>query len=209
MKEGEPVLTRDDWPKSGQLAYQENLKTLADLARNRKSHLYRFILRRVHDAVEAEELMQQAFAEAMIGLPGFRADSQLSTWLYGIATKLISNHLSRSPTRNFDWESDDVLVSNSSYCTHPDIDFDLRQLLERVEEHVAGLPREMQETFALVVVEDLPYAEVAERLDIPIGTVRSRMFRIRSILWSRLTKEGIGREQILSYVARVPSNKEK
>lgn len=203
------MLTRDEGPKSGQSAYQENLKILSDLARNRKSQLYRFILRRVHDADEAEELMQQAFTEAIIGLPRFRADSQLSTWLYGIATKLISNHLSRSPSRNFEWENDDVLASNISYCTQPDINFDLRQMLERVMEHVATLPSEMQQTFALVVEEDLPYVEVAGRLDIPIGTVRSRMFRIRSILWARLTSEGIDRAEALPSMARAPSSREK
>jgi RNA polymerase sigma factor (sigma-70 family) len=203
------MLTPDEGPKSAQFAYQENLKILSELARSRKSHLYRFILRRVHDATEAEELMQQAFAEAMIGLPRFRADSQLSTWLYGIASKLISNHLSRSPTRNFEWESDDVLASSASYCTHPDIEFDLRQLLERIVEHVATLPPEMQATFALVVEEDLPYSEVASRLNIPIGTVRSRMFRIRSILWSRLTREGVDRAETLASLAKGPTGKEK
>jgi RNA polymerase sigma factor (sigma-70 family) len=203
------MLIHDDGAESAQLAYEENLRTLSELARHRKSHLYRFILRRVHDAVEAEELMQQAFAEAMIGLPRFRADSQLSTWLYGIATKLISNHLSRSPARNFDWESDDVLASNSSYCTRPDVDFDLRQLLERVLGHVSTLPQEMQETFALVVEEDLPYADVAERLRIPIGTVRSRMFRIRSILWERLNGEGAGHMETLAGLTKTPMPREK
>lgn len=169
-----------------QSLYQERLEELTDVARRHRSRLYRFILRRVRNPDDAEEIMQQTFEEALRGLRHFRADSQLATWVYAIAGKLVLNHLCRSPQVRYQWESDMALASNLDYSVDPYPALDQQDTLRRLQRHLDALPNEMQETLKLVVIDGLPYEEVAKMLNIPVGTVRSRMFRARTLLLTRM-----------------------
>ena len=65
----------------------------SELFGEHRDRLYRFVLRHIGDSTEAEELAQQAFVEAARTFEQFRGESQLSTWLYGIAMNLVRNHL--------------------------------------------------------------------------------------------------------------------
>lgn len=178
------ILSRSD--------HEGNLFALAELVRERRAHLFRFILRRVRDPAEAEDIMQQAFFEAVKGIQHFREDSKISTWLYGIASKLVTNYLCKSPRCIYRWVDDSVLELDSSYSCDPHAAVTLRDLLSRLQHHLSLLPEEMRETIFLVAVEEMSYAEAAACLRIPIGTVRSRISRIRSFLEERLVEEGAG-----------------
>ncbi len=172
-----------------QCLYQKRLDGLSELARHSRSHLYRFILRRVRNADDAEEITQQTFVEALKGIHHFRADAQLSTWVYAIAGNLVRNHLCRSPSLHYQWENDIVLESNIDYSVDPYPALAQLDLLRQLQSHLDALPKEMQETLALVAIDGMRYDEVAEVLNVPVGTVRSRMFRARAILLERLRTE--------------------
>ena len=70
-----------------------------ELVTQHKERLYRVVLKHIGHSTEAEDLAQQAFVEAARTFETFRGESQLSTWLYGIAMNLVRNHLSRAPQR--------------------------------------------------------------------------------------------------------------
>ncbi len=167
------------------------LAALEDLARTDRSRLYRFILRRVRDPVESEELAQQAFVEAASGIDRFREESGVRTWLYGIAANLVSNHLRRSPRFRYQFESDDVLEMMVDPGDEPSIQLENQELLGRLQHHLDELPEDMRGTLILVLLDDVSYEQAAQMLDIPVGTVRSRISRGRSILKQSLETEGI------------------
>lgn len=169
----------------------ENLRILNEFARSNRHRLYLFILRRLRDPAEAEELTQQTFLEAVKGIDGFRAESELTTWLYGIAAKLVINYFCRSPRWNHQWETDEALEFLCSPDEGPDSQINSKQVVTRLQEHLAALPAEMRETALAVAVDDLSYPEAAELMQIPVGTVRSRIFRARSILRERMAADGI------------------
>jgi RNA polymerase sigma factor (sigma-70 family) len=191
------ISSRSD-QESALLDREGNLSALAELARERKAHLFRFILRRVRDPVEAEEIMQQTFFEAVKGIQHFRADSKISTWLYGIASKLVSNYLCRSPRCIYRWVDDSVLEMDANYACDPQSAVAMRNLLDRLQHHLNSLSEEMRDTIFMVAVEEMSYAEAAASLGVPIGTVRSRISRIRSFLEERLEEEGAGYENALA-----------
>lgn len=161
---------------------QRNLQDLERLARERHAHLYRFILRRVRDVADSEELTQQTFLEALRGIDGFRADAQLASWVYGIATNLVANYLCRTRHRVLLWESDEVLEEVDGEVNDPQLTAVQRDLLRRLQSHIDSLPVEMQQIVGLVIIDGMTYAEAASLLDIPVGTVRSRLSRARQIL---------------------------
>ena len=160
------------------------------LVADHQDRLYRFVLRRIGDATEAEDIAQQAFAEAARTYASFRGDSQLSTWLYGIAMNLVRNHLSRSPQRLYGFDDDEALETVAADTPDPQQQLEQRQLVRLLERELADLMPEMREVLLLVAMDDMSYEDAAALLSVPIGTVRSRVSRARSHLRRRMEKAG-------------------
>ncbi|HSW03339.1 RNA polymerase sigma factor [Aquabacterium sp.] len=152
--------------------------------------LYRFILRRIGDATEAEELAQQAFVEAALGYDDFRGEAQLSTWVYGIALNLVRNHLSRAPSRRYQFEDEDALSELPGHGPDPERQLTLNQQMDLLQRELAELMPEMREVLMLVSLDEMSYEDAAARLAVPVGTVRSRVSRARSRLRERFTAAG-------------------
>lgn len=155
--------------------------------------LYRFILRRIGDATEAEDLAQQAFVEAALGYDEFRGDAQLSTWLYGIALNLVRNHLSRAPSRRYQFEDEDTLCDLPGHTPDPERQHTLNQQMDLLQRELADLMPEMREVLMLVSLDEMSYEDAAAKLALPVGTVRSRVSRARSQLRQRFEAAGAGR----------------
>lgn len=183
-------MTECDTKEVADIADSLHIDNLTKFSQQHRSSLYRFILRRVHDHVEAEELTQQTFVEAMNGIARFRGEAQIRTWLYSIAENLIKNHFSRSPRYRFEWENEEILESNIQHAVDPEAASACFSVLQRVQYYIDRLPSEMQETLSLVAFQEMSYEEVAAHLNISVGTVKSRIARIRSILCERLQEEG-------------------
>jgi RNA polymerase sigma-70 factor (ECF subfamily) len=164
-----------------------------ELVTQHQSRLYRFVYKHIGHAAEAEELAQQAFVEAARTYAQFRGDSQLSTWLYGIAMNLVRNHLSRAPQRRYRFEDEEALDQVCSESADPQTQLEHRQLVQLLEQELAELMPEMREVLLLVALDDLSYDEAAALLDVPIGTVRSRVSRARSQLRQRFQSAGVTR----------------
>lgn len=161
------------------------------LVHDHQKRLYRFILKNIGNAADAEDLMQQAFLEAARAYAGFRGESALSTWLYGIAMNLTRNYLSRAPQRKYTFEGEQSLDDMASEALDPADAMSHRQTLQALQLELADLPGEMREVLLLVALDEVSYEEAAVMLSIPVGTVRSRVSRARSRLRQRLDAAGI------------------
>jgi RNA polymerase sigma factor (sigma-70 family) len=165
---------------------QDLEEIFAGLVRDYQKPLYRFVLRNIGSPADAEDIAQQTFLEAYRAFPTFRGASQLSTWLYGIAMNLVRNYLNRAPHRVRRFEPDEVLESLPTSLDGPEALVERFDLLTRLYSEISSLSADLQQTFLMVAIEGRSYEETASLLDIPIGTVRSRLFRAREALKGRL-----------------------
>ena len=150
------------------------------------------ISRYVQDWAEAQDVAQEAFVRAYRALGNFRGESAFYTWLYKIATNTAKNWLVSQGRRP---PTDDIQVEDAVFMdaavrlkdsSTPEREL-LRQEIERtVTQAVDGLPDELRQAITLREVDGLSYEEIAERMDCPIGTVRSRIFRAREAIDVRL-----------------------
>jgi RNA polymerase sigma-70 factor (ECF subfamily) len=156
-----------------------------------KSRLYHFILKNVRHPDDAADLTQQAFVEALKSLHNFRGESELSTWLYGIALNLVRGHLGRSSYKKQHFESEEILLDMPGKEIDPNQQTSLSEIMLQVQNHFDALPFEMRTVLEMVTIDEMSYEETAQALNIPIGAVRSRVFRARELLKSTLQAAGV------------------
>jgi RNA polymerase sigma-70 factor, ECF subfamily len=155
--------------------------------------IFRLLSRLIRDPGEIEDVAQEAFIKAYRALPNFRGESAFYTWLYRIAINTAKNHLvaqgRRAPTstetevedaENFD-DADGLRDVNT-----PDAVMMSRQVGEAVNRAIERLPEDLRTAIVLRELEGLSYEEIAESMNCPIGTVRSRIFRAREAIAEEL-----------------------
>jgi RNA polymerase sigma-70 factor (ECF subfamily) len=152
------------------------------LVRDHNVRLFRFVLKHLGHRADAEEVTQQVFLEAHRTLASFRGDAALSTWLYGIAMNMVRNFHRRSPHRRYEFVSDDELQLKASEDDSPETLAGRRDQVRRLRDGLQELSADMREVVTLVLLEGLAYDEAARVLGVPVGTVRSRLFRARAHL---------------------------
>jgi len=155
--------------------------------------LLRLVMRLVRDPAEAEDVTQEAFIKAYRALPNFRGDSAFYTWLYRIGVNTAKNWLvangRRMPVMSeiVDDETDgieeSVLLRDDET---PDRVLMSRQIGETVNAAMEALPEDLRTAISLREIDGLSYEEIAQVMDCPIGTVRSRIFRAREAIAVRL-----------------------
>lgn len=164
------------------------------LVERHQKRIFRFLLRHAITSAEAEELTQEVFLQAFISLNTFSGHSRFTTWLTGIALNLVRNWVNRSGASRpcvgvHDAFEEMVEVHDADHSVlHGDPESviaymdALRALLEQFE----LLPQPSRECLILVVMEELPYDEVAGILHEPVGSIKSRVSRARRLLKDRL-----------------------
>jgi RNA polymerase sigma-70 factor (ECF subfamily) len=165
------------------------------LVRKYERKVVRLISRLVRDPSEVEDVAQEAFIKAYRALPQFRGDSAFYTWLYRIAVNTAKNYLvaqGRRPiplsdtlSEDEDGESfgrEDVVSDNHT----PEAELLSRQIAETVNRAIEALPQDLRTAVTLREIEGLSYEEIAEAMNCPIGTVRSRIFRAREAIAEQL-----------------------
>ena len=172
---------------------QAGEKSAFDLLVRKYQHRIASVISRfVSDWAECQDVAQEAFVRAYRAIGNFRGDSAFYTWLYKIAVNTAKNWLVSQGRRP---PTDDVQVDDAVYLdaavrlkdpSTPEREL-LRQEIERtVTETVDQLPDELRTAITLREVDGLSYEEIAEAMDCPIGTVRSRIFRAREAIDERL-----------------------
>jgi len=152
----------------------------------------KLVTRYVRDQAEAEDITQEAFIKAYRALPAFRGESAFYTWLYRIAINTAKNSLMSSRRRLVDYDLDlqdpedyasQVLLKDSDTPEGMLLTDEIRQT---VQEAMEQLPDDLREAITLRELEGLSYEEIAQVMDCPVGTVRSRIFRAREAIDKRL-----------------------
>lgn len=150
------------------------------------------VARYIRDPVESLDVTQEAFIKAYRALPNFRGDSAFYTWLYRIAINTAKNYLvsqsRRPPGSDVDAESAEQIDSGERLKDRasPESLLLTEEIAITVRNAIQALPDELKTAITLRELEGLSYEEIAEAMDCPIGTVRSRIFRAREAIDAQL-----------------------
>jgi len=145
--------------------------------------LRRFARSLVGHAQDADDLVQAACEKALRNADQFRAGTRMDSWMYRIIQNLWLDDRRRTRTRGTAVDPDDACLSDEGKAAQLPED---RMMLAQVRGAMATLPEGQREVLALVAIEGLSYKETAEILDLPVGTVMSRLSRAREALLPKL-----------------------
>ena len=162
-------------------------RAFEDLVRTQQHRVYGLALRMLGNAAEAQDVAQEVFIRAHRGLAEFRGDAQISTWLYTIASRLCLNRLAGSE-RRLARHGEEALAKLADTGPGPDQALERGELEEALHRAIAELGEERRVVVVLRDVEGLAYEEIAEILELPVGTVRSRLHRARLDLKEKLER---------------------
>jgi len=146
------------------------------------------IARFVSDQTECYDIAQDTFIKAYRAIGNFRGDSQFYTWLYRIAANTAKNHLAsrarKSPNYTVDVDDAEHYQGESGLKenTTPENLLLADEIEKTVFRAIDDLPDDLKSAITLREIEGLSYEEIAEVMDCPIGTVRSRIFRARDAI---------------------------
>ncbi len=164
-----------------------------ELVRTYERRVFGLVLRMLGSRAEAEDLTQEVFVQVFKAIGTFRGDSKLSTWIYRIAVNLCKNRSKYLRVRHTGEQDqlDDVADrlplsqarnANVAQIERPDEAMAGRQVEVIVRESIAEVDENFRECLILCDVEELSYEEIAEITQLPVGTVKSRIFRGRAQL---------------------------
>ena len=152
--------------------------------------------RYLRDQDEVQDVTQEAFIKAYRALPNFRGDSAFYTWLYRIAINTAKNHLVSKSRRPPDTDIDvddgefqaDSAVLRDDHT--PEASLATSQMEKVIYKAIDDLPEELKVAVTLREFEGLSYEEIAEVMECPVGTVRSRIFRAREAIEKKIAAIG-------------------
>jgi len=157
--------------------------------------IFSLIGRYVHDADEVQDVAQEAFIKAYRALPKFRGDSQFYTWLYRIAVNTAKNHLvsrsRRPPGSDVDVEDAEYYEGGAALrdIETPENALFGAELKQVVEAAISDLPDDLRTAVTLREFDGLSYEDIADIMDCPVGTVRSRIFRARETIDNKVREQ--------------------
>ncbi len=154
--------------------------------------IVKLIMRYVRDPAEALDVAQEAFLKAYKALPKFRGDSAFYTWMYRIAINTAKNYLVANRRRPLDYDLDlqdpeqyDMQARLKEIDT-PEGLMLTEEIRENVNAAIENLPDDLRTAIILREFEGMSYEEIAQTMECPVGTVRSRIFRAREAIDKRL-----------------------
>jgi RNA polymerase sigma-70 factor (ECF subfamily) len=153
--------------------------------------LARLLQRMIRDPAEVEDVTQEAFIRAYRALPAFRGDSAFYTWLYRIGVNTAKNHLQvmgrRAPGALDAAEAEGTEEGEALRDMNtPENVLLSKEIAATVNAAIAELPEELRNAIQLRELDGMSYEGIAEMMNCPIGTVRSRIFRAREAISERL-----------------------
>lgn len=157
-----------------------------------QARILKLIMRYVRNPADAMDVAQEAFIKAYRAAPNFRGDSAFYTWLYRITINTAKNHLVAAGRRPLQY---DLHAENAeqfeNFAKLRDLDTpegltlseEIRQTVNRA---IADLPEDLRTAIILREIEGMTYEEIAQTMECPVGTVRSRIFRARESIDKRV-----------------------
>lgn len=171
------------------LAADGDKQAFAELVRRHQGKVRGLLLRLSANPSVADDLAQEVFLRAYRGLVGFEGRARFSTWLYRIAYNVFLNHRTRG--RSFDA----LPVGFESLAAAPEDEHsaarcDMRRDLAAA---IAELPERYRVVVTLYYLQDVSYPEIAEVLDVPLGTVKTHLHRAKKLLRKQLSTQSLER----------------
>jgi RNA polymerase sigma-70 factor (ECF subfamily) len=159
-----------------------------DLVLRYQDRLFNSLFRMVGSREDAADAVQDAFVQAYVKLESFRGASQFYTWLYRIAMNVaLSRRRRRRPTTSIDAVKENVGDEPTDAAAGPEGVLASQEMIEQVQVALAALGEEHRQILVLREIDGCAYEDIAQILDLPVGTVRSRLFRARVQLKEKLT----------------------
>lgn len=154
-----------------------------------QSRIINLVMRFVRNQADAMDVTQEAFIKAYRALPNFRGDSAFYTWLYRIAVNTAKNFLAVQANRRvqeFDQNPEEMEQIDTGTALKeletPENMLLTQEIQDTVIRAIENLPEDLRTAITLRELEGMSYEEIAESMDCPIGTVRSRIFRAREAI---------------------------
>jgi RNA polymerase sigma-70 factor (ECF subfamily) len=176
------------------LRVQQGDKSAYDLLVIKYQHrIIQLVNRYIKDPSDAQDVAQEAFIKAYRALGNFRGESAFYTWLYRIAINTAKNYLMSRSRRSADAQVDVQDAEQIEKAPQlqgmetPERQLLNEEIVETIKTAIAKLPEEMRIAIMLREFEGMSYEEIAQAMDCPVGTVRSRIFRAREAIDSKLT----------------------
>ena len=177
--------TRDPWHSEQDLintVLNGDLQAFEVVVRRYGDRMYRFILKYIADRATAEDLTQETFISAFQTLDRFNFQAKFSTWLFGIALNKIRNYYNRAPEARYRFVSEEWLQNFISQGCTPLEALEQKNTIQTVQHLIDQLPADMREILILAALEGCTYEEIARIVDVPVGTVKSKLFRAREMI---------------------------
>lgn len=162
--------------------------------------VYNFTARRVGNRADAEEVVQEVFTAVFRSVSAFRGDSQLLTWIFGIARNTVNSHVRRrraEEARLSALESEAVRPSASFAACTPEEQLTLRRCVDAIRRKLEGVSEWQLDVYRLRHEENLPIDEIARRTQRTGDAIRSSLYRVKRILVEAVDAErgtGLGPE---------------
>lgn len=187
-----------DWYLVQKALHESDQKSYAELLSLYRDSIYFMMLKMTNNHYDAEDLTIEAFGKAFKKLDQYTTEYAFSTWLYRIATNNCIDFIrkNRRISINDQFHLDDenqnyVIETISSESLTPEEDVINKQKINLMHELVSSLKPHYRTLIEMRYFDELSYEEIAEQLNLPLGTVKVRLFRARDLLYNILkTKQG-------------------
>jgi RNA polymerase sigma-70 factor, ECF subfamily len=163
-------------------AFQELVDRYKDL-------VFALIARTVQDRSRAEDLAQDVFLRIHRGLPYFRGEARLSTWIYRIVANVCLQDQARPPAGRETVSLDGDGARGSVTASTPDRRFGDLELRDRLEKAIARLPAHYRLLVAAHYLQGVQYEDLADAMQLPLGTVKTQLYRAKQQLRRLLETE--------------------
>ena len=169
-------------------AQRGEVAAFSELVARYQDRIYRFLVRLTRSPDDARELTQETFLSAYQALPRWRPEARFTTWLFRIARNQAFDWLRRHKRVEFVALGDEQDFGFADPAPTPDVALESVQRLRHLERALMRLPAEHREILLLREIEEMSYEDIAEVLDIRLGTVKSRIARARAGLLEKMPR---------------------
>ncbi len=172
----------------GQGAYEQ-------LMAKYREPIHRHVSRMVRDKGQVDDLVQESFIKAFTSLESYSSEYAFSTWLYKIATNHTIDYLRKKKLATFSIDqpapgrTDERAYELPDTTYRPDRHVMADQRRERIQEAIDALPPKYHRVIVMRHQQEMSYDEIAEELDLPLGTVKAHIFRARALLYRHLRSQ--------------------
>jgi len=157
-----------------------------EIIKETEKRLYNFIRKRISNFADVDDVVQSTWLEVLLNKEKFHGHSRPDTWIFGIAMNLVKNYYKDKRLKSLtDCEGDDLDIEASPNDQPEDV-IGGKELLKKAIAKFMQLPKEYQKMLKVIIENDFSYFDLSTALKIPIGTVRSRLSRLRQILKKEL-----------------------